>query len=253
MNDVTTHQIVTLSNGEAVTTTLIIAEGAQLQHKNVLELVRTYLVDLEEFGIIAFKTRSNCHGKGTEIAELNEQQTTFLFTLMRNSEIVVRFKKTLVRAFYEIRRRKPALDLSDPASVRSALLTYTEKVIALEAKVEEQAPKVAALERIEAGEKSLTFTEAAKVLGVKRNDLARRLHAEGWIYRQNQSWVAYSAAIRAGRLEYKEAHYTNEKTGMEEAKPYCHLTPKGLTDFARLCLDNTEAFKTRASPSQEVA
>jgi hypothetical protein len=33
---------------------------------------------------------------------------------------------------------------------------------------------------------------------------------------------------------YKEAHFTNEKTGLEEAKPYCHLTPKGLTHVAEM-------------------
>jgi phage anti-repressor protein/phage antirepressor YoqD-like protein len=111
-------------------------------------------------------------------------------------------------------REQPALDLANPAHLRSALLTYTEKVIALEAKVEEQAPKVAALKRIEAGEKDLTFTQAAKVLGVKREPLIKRLHAEGWIYPQNGSWLAHSAAIRTGRLVYKEAHFTNEKTGL---------------------------------------
>jgi phage antirepressor YoqD-like protein len=63
---------------------------------------------------------------------------------------------------------------------------------------------VSALSRIEAGEKSLTLTEAAKVLGVKRDALTKRLHAEGWIYRQNRSWMAHSSTIRAGRLEYKE-------------------------------------------------
>jgi phage regulator Rha-like protein len=130
--------------------------------------------------------------------------------------------------------KNPVVALSDPAFLRNTLLTYTEKVIALEEKVAEQAPKVAALSRIEAGEKSLTLTQAAKVLGVKRDALTRRLHAEGWIYRQNKSWVAHSSAIHAGRMEYKEAHFTNETTGQEEARPYCHLTPKGLARLAQM-------------------
>ncbi|MDR3158600.1 MAG: phage antirepressor KilAC domain-containing protein [Zoogloeaceae bacterium] len=112
-------------------------------------------------------------------------------------------------------------------------LALEQKAALLENKVEEQAPKVAALERIEAGKKSLTITEAAKVLGVKRDELTRRLHKEGWIYRQNRSWVAHSAQIHAGRMEYKEAHYTDDD-GHETARPYCHLTPKGLSRFARI-------------------
>jgi hypothetical protein len=63
--------------------------------------------------------------------------------------------------------------------------------------------------------------------------VAKRLHAMGWIYRQNRSWVAHSAQIHAGRMEYKEAHYTDDD-GHEVAKPYCHFTPKGLSRFAEI-------------------
>ncbi|MDR2260223.1 MAG: hypothetical protein LBE06_04670, partial [Azoarcus sp.] len=50
--------------------------------------------------------------------------------------------------------------------------------------------------------------------------------------------VAHSTTIRAGRAEYKEAHYTSETTGQEEVKPYCHLTPKALAQIAeKLALD----------------
>lgn len=106
------------------------------------------------------------------------------------------------------------------------------------AKVEAQlaiaAPKAEALDLISAGTDTLTMTEVAKVLGMKRNDLTARLHAEGWIYRQNGSWVAYDSHIRNGCLQYKEATYTDDKTGQECRKPYCHVTPKGLAKLARM-------------------
>ncbi|MDR0736021.1 MAG: phage antirepressor KilAC domain-containing protein [Zoogloeaceae bacterium] len=133
----------------------------------------------------------------------------------------------------KIQNPDPIAALSDPAFLRSTLLTYTEKVVALEAKVSEQAPKVAVLERIEAGKKSIILTEAAKVLGVKRDELTRRLHKEGWVYRQNKSWVAAIAQIHAGRMEYQEAHY-HDDDGNEVAKPYCRLTPKGMIRFAQI-------------------
>lgn len=128
----------------------------------------------------------------------------------------------------------PAAALADPAFLRSTLLSYTEKVIALESKLEEQAPKIAALDRIEASKADRTLTQAAKELDVKRDQLIKRLHAEGWIYRQNCSWVARAEAIRSGRLVYKEAHFTNDKTEMQEVRPYCHLTPKGLVEVAEM-------------------
>ncbi|MDR1660896.1 MAG: phage antirepressor KilAC domain-containing protein [Azoarcus sp.] len=139
--------------------------------------------------------------------------------------------------------QNPVAALSDPAFPRATIFGYTVKVLALEAKVSEQAPKVAALARIEAGKKSLTITQTAKVLEVKRDELTRRLHAEGWIYRQNNSWGAHSSAIHIGRMEYKEAHYSDDD-GHEVAKPYCHLTPKGIVRLASLLgADRGDFFK----------
>lgn len=97
---------VTLVDGVPMTTTLAIAEGTRVQHKNVLGLVRTYRADLEQFGLLAFKTRARLpgtHGGGdVEYALLNERQAMLLLTYMRNSKIVREFKMRLVKRFYEM-------------------------------------------------------------------------------------------------------------------------------------------------------
>lgn len=133
---------------------------------------------------------------------------------------------------------KPAIDpmqvLNDPAAMRGLLLTYTEKVIALEERVGVLEPKAEALDLISASDGSLTYTEAAKVLGLKRKDMTARMHAEGWHYRLNGSWVAYDKHIKNGNLQYKEAKYTDENTGQECLKPYSHVTPRGLSRLALL-------------------
>ena len=96
------NQIVTVSNGQAVTTSLAIAQGTENDHASVIKLVRSYQADLEEFGPLGFeiqKGKSLPQGgfaKATEYAILNEQQSTLLLTYMRNSDIVRRFKKALV-------------------------------------------------------------------------------------------------------------------------------------------------------------
>lgn len=110
--------LVELRNGEPMTTSLAIAEGVEMEHKSVLQLLRKYLGELQTLGEVAFQTglvggacgnsafeMRNSKGRPTEFAWLNEQQATFLLTLMRNSEIVVRFKLALVRAFFELRDR----------------------------------------------------------------------------------------------------------------------------------------------------
>lgn len=88
-------------DNEAVTTSLAIAEGAQVEHASVIKLVRNNLNDFNEFGLVRFEIRPRLkgqHGGGdTEYAILNEQQATLLFSYMRNSEIVKQFKIRLVK------------------------------------------------------------------------------------------------------------------------------------------------------------
>ncbi len=158
----------------------------------------------------------------------------------RDSYIVVaqlspEFTARLVDRWQQLEQQvsNPIVNLTRLDLLKLAL-DSEEKRIALEHKVEELEPKAHALDLISADTDSLTITEAAKLLGVKRKDLYARLHAEGWIYRLNGAWVAYDRYIKNGCLTYKEARYTDEKTGQECRKPYCHVTPKGLTKLAQM-------------------
>ncbi|SMF96077.1 Phage regulatory protein Rha (Phage_pRha) [Methylomagnum ishizawai] len=138
--------IVALTDGVPTTTTLAIAEGAKTEHASVIKLVRTYLADLEEFGRVAFETRSQAKsnsgfeiansdkgsdlksnpsgaGRPTEYARLNEQQTTLLFTYMKNTPIVRGFKRRLVREFYDMARSlRETAPVSLPSPVLSRIL-----------------------------------------------------------------------------------------------------------------------------------
>jgi len=134
----------------------------------------------------------------------------------------------------------PALpDFTNPAAAARAWADAIEQKLAIEAQAQQvtqqlavATPKAEALDRISAREGNMTFTQVAKELDVKRDTLTQWMHANGWIYRQNGSWVAYDAQIRTGRLAYKEAKYTDDNTGQEVHRPYCHITPKGLTWLA---------------------
>lgn len=99
-------ELVTFEKGEVRTTSLILAEGTGNQHHAIIQLVRKYQDDLEEFGRVAFQMRPFETAGGTqtrEIAMLNEQQATLIMTYMKNTPIVREFKKALVRAFFELR------------------------------------------------------------------------------------------------------------------------------------------------------
>lgn len=98
-------ELVLLHHNEPMTTSETLASGVDLQHKNVVALIRKHVADLSEWGEVAFQTRLNPQGSPTEFAWLNEGQSLFLLTLMKNSPVVVAFKKALVKAFLELRDR----------------------------------------------------------------------------------------------------------------------------------------------------
>lgn len=117
--------IVTIKDGDVVTTTLAIAEGTRNDHASVIKLARTYQADLEEFGPVGFEihvvTRPQGGGTPTEFAILNEPQSTLLLTYMRNTEIVRAFKKKLVREFWEMVQQRNERNPSLPADYIGAL------------------------------------------------------------------------------------------------------------------------------------
>lgn len=102
------NELVTIVGDEARTDTMTIAEGTDTQHKNVIALVRKYLVDLEEFGVVAFETQPFETAGGVqnrEVALLNQEQFTLIGTYMKNTEIIRAFKKRLVKAFFDLARK----------------------------------------------------------------------------------------------------------------------------------------------------
>lgn len=107
MNTEEKNELVAMVDGEATTTSLIIAEGTGVEHASIMKLIRNNLNDFNEFGLVRFEIRPRLkgqHGGGdTEYAILNERHSTLLFSYMRNSEIVKQFKIRLVKKFYEMR------------------------------------------------------------------------------------------------------------------------------------------------------
>jgi len=97
------EKIVTLRKKQLTTTSEIIAERCGVEHRATIQLVRKYLDDFQEFGLLAFEMRARLKGKhgggDTEYAVLNEPQATYLITLLRNTDIVRRFKLELVKEF----------------------------------------------------------------------------------------------------------------------------------------------------------
>lgn len=92
---------------EPYTTADAVAQYAKVRHKTVNELIRKHFADLEEFGTLQFEMEAVERARGVKYAKvyhLNEQQATLLITYLKNTEPVRRFKKALVRGFFEARQ-----------------------------------------------------------------------------------------------------------------------------------------------------
>lgn len=127
----------------------------------------------------------------------------------------------------------PMAVLNDPAAMRGLLLNYSEKVIALEHKVEEAKPVIESFNRISLADGSLNMTEAAKVLQVKPIVLRKHLHANRWIYRRNgaKNWLGYQDRIQSGLIEHKISVYEKDD-GTQGVSEQVRITPKGITKLA---------------------
>ncbi|WP_460150049.1 Rha family transcriptional regulator [Pseudomonas sp. S3_A03] len=133
--------IVIIKDGDAVTTTLAIAEGTLADHASVIKLVRTYQADMEEFGLLDFKSEST-GGRPTEYAFLNEPQSTLLLTYMRNTEIVRAFKKKLVREFWEMVQQR-----NRPMTPAEQLLANAQVMVDMERRQDRIDQAVSGIER----------------------------------------------------------------------------------------------------------
>lgn len=96
--------LVELRGNEVFTNSLAIAEGTGIEHRRIRATIRKYQKQLGKFGKLSapYKAEST-GGRPEEIYRLNEEQATFLITLLKNTEVVVAFKVELVRQFYAMR------------------------------------------------------------------------------------------------------------------------------------------------------
>lgn len=106
----------------------------------------------------------------------------------------------------ERRAKDPLAALNDPATLRHTLLTYSERVIALESQVEEMAPKAEFHDAVCEAINCQTVSEVAKVLGTGQNRMFRALRNAGVLMRNNKPYQEYldRGYFRVVGDEYKD-------------------------------------------------
>ena len=152
------------------------------------------------------------------------------------------FHLKVIRTFDAVATKQidPTALLNDPAAMRGLLLTYTEKVIALETKVTERdklishiQPQAEALQRLSLANGSLCVTDTAKTLQVQPKKLFAILQQNKWIYKRAgcEHWVGYQDKLQQQLLEHKTTTVTRTD-GSEKITEQVRVTPKGLSKLS---------------------
>lgn len=158
---------------------------------------------------------------GTQVLTIINESGLYSLILTSRKDSAKRFKKWVTSEVLPAIRKTgsynavdPMQALNDPATMRSLLLTYSEKVLALEGTVTNERARAdkAAIEAEEA-EKALdriadttdlfSLTIAAKTINVRRTALVDWMLSNDWMYRSNKELVARQHRVDSGLLEHK--------------------------------------------------
>ncbi|MDK7586217.1 phage antirepressor KilAC domain-containing protein [Alcaligenes faecalis subsp. phenolicus] len=146
------------------------------------------------------------------------------------------FHLKVIRA-YDQMQAQPALspaNLSRMQLIQLAMEAEQEKLL-LEAKVQEQAPKVEAHDRIAVANGAMTIRETATTLEYPERKLVLWLIQNTWAYRRNgrKNLLGYAEMIKKGWLAHKVRTVEDVHTGEEKISEQLLVTPLGLTVLAR--------------------
>lgn len=124
-------------------------------------------------------------------------------------------------------------NFNDPVAAARAWADQKEARQIAEHTVKQQAPKVAALDRIATADGSMCITSAAKHLQVRPKKLFQYLIENGWIYRRhgNKSYLAYQHRIQQGLMEHKVTTLTYRDCH-ERVYEQARITAKGITKLS---------------------
>jgi len=98
--------LIKLKNNIPKVSTLTIADNINYTHDGITKVLKRYTSDFEFFGLldkVSENSKSPKGGRPKVYFELNEGQTTLLFTYLENTPIVRDFKIKLVKAFLDMR------------------------------------------------------------------------------------------------------------------------------------------------------
>ena len=209
-----------------------IAELTGKQHKNVLRDVNVMLESLEKAGSDLSQAVRYTDERGrTSEVRLDRVLTE---TLLTGYSIPLRHRVvTRLQELEKVSRHSMSL----PTNFAEALQLAADQAkqnASLHQVIQQQAPKVKALERLSGTHGSICITTAAKQLGIGPLKLFKWLSDNRWIYRRAafSAWSAYQPRLTAGLLEHKLVKVGKGAEEDLKVVEQVMVTRKGITHLA---------------------
>lgn len=236
------NELVIMHDQQAVTTSLILAEAFNKQHKNVIQAIEAKIEPAENSarykrmfyeGIYTDKK-----GEQRKMYYLNRDGFTFIamgFTGRKADE----FKLKYIDAFNRMEERIK----QQPAQYKLPQ-TYSEALIELAKEVEkneELQPKADKYDRYLSNKGLITITEIAKEYGMSGAKLNQFLHEKGVIYKRGSKWFIYQ--------KYANERYVGYEIHLPEGRRSLKWTPEGEM-FIRELLENNNIKPVLEQPQQ---
>jgi anti-repressor protein len=141
-----------------------------------------------------------------------------------------------VRSYFieiEKRARNPIAALNDPTTLRKLLLDNVEKVLALEAKVEEQRPAVEFTERVCRTVNECNLRVTARILGLKQNELIEWCLAHEILFREGRRETLTPYAQYQPRYFRVRAYTYSDNEGVQRVSGQTLVTGEGIYWLAK--------------------
>lgn len=212
-----------------------IAELTGKQHKDVIRDIRVMQKSLAEDGadlrhLIEIKDARQYTAEFHLDRILTE-------TLLTGYSIPLRHRVvTRLGELENVSRQGVSIPRTLPEALRLAA-DLADQNSTLQQVVQQQAPKVAAINRLAAAGGAICITDAAKQLNMAPSKLFAWLEQHRWIFRRSgcKRWIAYQPRISSGHLIHKVTELKPDaETGVERAAFQPLVTPKGLARLAEL-------------------
>jgi phage antirepressor YoqD-like protein len=239
------HQLMNVSNNKMMSSKKI-AELTDKSLSHVHRDIREMVAQLDDpvLGHEQYQELKDNRGYISEIM-LDEELTMLLITGY-SAKARMRVIKELKQLKEQVQQPK-ALTLEQLLQQNVMMIQdLSQKVVTLEATVQQQAPAVAAIERLGSSKGSLCLTDAAKALDMNPRAFMAWLEMNGWIFKRvaGDNWTAYQTKMDAGYLEMISV--PTGELGQEKMRKQCKVTASGMVKLAKL-------FDAINNPSKKAA